>query len=152
MTEEPITACQVKPDAIHLYLNKIVWEGPNIIYHWKSQTNAQSKIKLEVASIPRIRKEDGENMPQYKVWYQSHEVNNQHLSFILVRLANQTSLMKRGNIPQWSCQFVDLHFSHAPSLDRWNSLLLVKKLVLEKRKSKSPLILFYFILKGKIKQ
>ena len=41
---------------------------------------------------------------------------------------------------------VDLHFLHASSLNRRNSLLYGEKLVLEK--SESPLILFYF--KGKI--
>ena len=46
------------------------------------------------------------------------------------------------------CTIMDPHFSRASSLDRQDSLLLVKILFLEK--SESSLILFYF--KGRIKQ
>ena len=45
---------------------------------------------------------------------------------------------------------MDLHFLHASSLNRRNSLLYGEKLVLEK--SESPLILFYFKRETKTKK
>ena len=63
LNENPINAPQVKPDVIHLYFNKTMQEGPDIINHWKSQTSAQSEIKLAAASIYRILKEKRETCP-----------------------------------------------------------------------------------------
>ena len=54
---------QEGPVWIHLHLNKTMQEGLDIINHQKSQTNAQSKIKLAITSIPRKIKEDGEIYP-----------------------------------------------------------------------------------------
>ncbi len=39
------------------------------------------------------------NMPQYKIWCQSHEVNNQHLSTILVLLHKQNLIKGRRICP-----------------------------------------------------
>ena len=44
---------------------------------------------------------------------------------------------------------MDPHLSRASPLDRRDSLLFVKKFVLEKSRSRH---IFYFVLKGKIKQ
>ena len=52
-------------------------------------------------------------------------------------------------IPQWSRQFVDPHFSRAPPLNRRDSLLICEILIFRKSWSRH---LFYFYFKEKIKQ
>ena len=53
-------APRMKPDVIHLCLNKSMYGGPDTVNRRKPHTSTQSKTKMTVVLISRILKGNGE--------------------------------------------------------------------------------------------